>query len=399
MKHSIFSASAAHRWANCAGALALAAEAEHVESYDNVYSLEGTAGHGLSEQCLRDGGSPTEHVGEIITLPADFGSGPVQHPVEITDDLALACQTYVEYVRGLGGALLVEVKANYASLLGADFGTAFGTSDAVVLSGNTVHVVDLKLGRSYVNPANNKQLTLYAAGIVDALEAVGEDIENVCLTIVQPRVTAAPQSFTMTRAELASATDTLRTAAQRVREAFAASPRDSTWEATYLTPGEEQCRWCPMAATCPALRRQAYAAMDAEIEVLTPDDVLAEALAKVPLMEQWVEAVQAEAMRRLVAGESVTGFKLVQGREGNRRWVDEAAVKQTFGNDPMIYAAPSILTVAQLEKVLKKSKDGRLAQIEGLVTRSPAKPTVAKSDDPRPTWVNTVSDEDIPLVQ
>jgi hypothetical protein len=384
MKHSIFSASGASRWSACPGSLALSRGAPRTS---NPAAREGTAGHTLAERCLAVDAlfpEPVDHEGEIIDVEG--------FEIEVTEDLALAVQSYVDYVRGFSGMRWTETTSNYASLLGVDTEEGFGTNDCIILDSTILHVIDLKLGRGFVDPVKNKQCILYAAGAVDAIEAVGEEITEIHIHIFQPRVTAKPIPYVLTRDELREQVELLRAAAQRAQEAMltftAESVKDWKWVKEYLHAGETQCKYCPAAAFCPQLRGYA--------EDLTGDDIsymadagpgfLSEALSRVPLVERWVEAVQEAAMSRLSAGKPVDGYKLVLGREGNRKWSDPVKAEAAFeGLDAeLTHTPPKLLSPAQMEKALKKAK--LKCDLEPLVTRNPAKPTMTVDSDPRQAW-------------
>ena len=64
----------------------------------------------------------------------------------------------------------------------------FGTADCILLSGNTLHVVDLKYGKGVpVSAEENPQMMLYALGAYQAYSFL-YDIRNIHLVIVQPRL-------------------------------------------------------------------------------------------------------------------------------------------------------------------------------------------------------------------
>ena len=122
--------------------------------------------------------------------------------------------------------------------------------------------------------------------------------------------------------------------------AIAAAARYCGNENAPLLPSEKGCRWCPAKATCPALAAQVEETTGALFADLTapekPDDLtgatdLSRKMQLVGLVEDWCKAVRAETERRLLAGESVDGFKLGKGRQGPRKWADaaeaEAALK------------------------------------------------------------------------
>lgn len=400
MIHARLSASGAERWGNCPGAILLSTG---IPSYDSEYSLEGTAGHLLNDRCLGDGTDPQDYIGEIITLQANLSGKLEPYEVEVTDDLAVAAQECVDYVRGISGVRLTELRVHYSHLLGLSEDEGFGTTDVLVLNGTTLHIIDFKFGRGYVGAESNKQLTLYAAGAVDALEAIGEEVTEIVLHIVQPRVSKVPETFPMTRGDLSFAVGQLAIAAQKVIEAdFNFLPDNPLWQAKYLNPGPVQCQWCPAAAACPALRTRAKSATP--IEEFDPVDALlalthqqiSENMKLVPLLEIFIKATETECQRRLSRGDRVPGYKMVVGREGNRKWESEEKTKAAFANDPIIYKEPALKSAPQLEKVLKK--DPRKALIAGLVVRSPARPTMTTADDPREPWTEGAGVDEFAVV-
>lgn len=389
MKHSLFSASAAERWANCAGSLAMSLGLTDTPS---EAAAEGTAGHELADTVLRNPNTSAE----------DF-VGHVFNDVEITLELAQAVDEYVEYVRGISGLKLTEVRVNYAEILGVEEEEGFGTSDTVIVDDELLHVVDLKLGRGYVGAQNNKQMILYALGALLALHAAGERISLIRLHIVQPRVTTTPVPFDMTLAELLSAADQLRFDAQLAQEALIAytGPDNVAWVKRYLRAGEKQCQWCRAAAGCPALRNDVSRFTQDFDEVKAPDALTAMTNAKlaewqrlVPLAALWTKAVGHETLRRLTAGQKVPGYKMVLGREGHRKWSDEEKAAQEFADVEGALTKPHLISPAQLEKILKKEK----ARMEPFISRNPARPTLTTADDPRAEWSESAQASEFDVV-
>lgn len=392
--HSLFSASAADRWGNCAGSLAMS---RGIPDQSGHAAREGTAGHALGELCIKQGTDPVDYIGDII------------EGIEIDDDLALNVRDYVEYVRGMSGTVYLETRINYAHVLKVDLDEAFGTADCVIWDGNTIKVIDLKLGRRWVDVKNNWQLTLYAAGIVLSLEEVGEVVDRIELHIYQPRVSKAVSPHVYTRQELDTQVQILREAAHRAQEASATftGVKNLEWVEKYLVPGEAQCQWCRAKAVCPALAAEAddfYPSSeesDDDFDVvsvlqLTPEKDIADALARIPLVEIYIKAVRTEAFSRLAQGKSLPGYKLTLGREGHRRWKDEkkAVDYLTLGEgiDEAVIFSKSLLTPPALEKALKKAKVK--CNFDDFITRNPAKPTLAPASHPGEPWTGAVTDAD-----
>ena len=116
---------------------------------------------------------------------------------------------------------------------------------------------------------------------------------------------------------------------------------------------------------------------------------LAAAMSRVELVEQWCKAIRAEVERRLLNYELVPGFKLVEGRKGNRSWADEKAAEGVLKSlkltrDQMYDF--KLISPTTAEKVLKNFPS-KWDKVNGLVRRSNGKPSVAPATDKRPEMV------------
>jgi ribosomal protein S27E len=147
--------------------------------------------------------------------------------------------------------------------------------------------------------------------------------------------------------------------------------------------------------------RQQMAAVKAEISSpafeLTmgdPAELSTEQMAKLlqyrKLVERFFESVTEELTVRAKAGEKVPGYKLVAGREGDRKWRDEKSAAQELqwlGLAEEDLHKRTLLTPAQAEAVLKKStglkKNTCGTLIADLVVRAPGKDTLAPVTDKR----------------
>jgi hypothetical protein len=170
----------------------------------------------------------------------------------------------------------------------------------------------------------------------------------------------------------------------------------------FFTPGEKQCRFCKAKATCPALRAEVTEVVGGSasiedfadflpetVDASTGDNYLPMAMAKVDLVEAWCKSVRAETERRLLAGKKVDGFKLVEGKRGNRKWENEADVETLFKSfrlrqDEMYDL--TLISPTKAEKVFKENPK-RWAKVNDLITQSKGKPSVAPATDKRPEMV------------
>lgn len=389
MSHSKFSASAASRWLACPGSMRMS---EGLPNTSSAAADRGTLGHALAEHCL---------INKQDALEVDAVGGQA-----VDEDLQGAVQTYLDLVRSRGGQVLAEVKVQYDDVLGVASGDGFGTSDAVVLlPGSKIEVWDLKLGHRWVDVNDNPQLMLYACGVVHTLEALGEDVNEVLVGICQPYLSENGSFQVLPRDQLIEWEAKFREGVTRVKEAEASKlgPTSKKWRTLYLNPGEEQCKYCRANSSCQALAdavdHTVEAAKDDEFDVVTAPALidgakLLEAYNKIGMLEVFIKAVEGECNRRAHEGQPVAGTKLVLGREGNRKWKDEEETKKALTGviDSETLYTKALISPSQAEKVLKKNKAD--VDLNSLVVRSAAKPTLVLASDPREPFTPSGGVED-----
>jgi hypothetical protein len=125
------------------------------------------------------------------------------------------------------------------------------------------------------------------------------------------------------------------------------------------------------------------------------DDQIRQIMEAAPLMRQLLEGVEKEAMRRMQAGQSIPGLKLVNGR-GSRVWSlpeDEIAEKLVKMGIPKtaIYET-KLVSPAKAEKLTWEKRDGTKVSLtdrqlkrmeQEYVTKLAGKLTVAPESDER----------------
>ena len=384
--HAKLGASNAHRWLACPGSVA--AE-DGLPNTSSPFAEEGTVAHELAECVLNMAYLPPEHV-ELKDWAA-YATVKSNEFLDLYEDEVMAdfVRVYVEYVNNLAaGADHVEIEARVSYQQWVSGG--FGTADAVILKGETLHICDLKYGMGVrVDAEENPQGMLYALGAFYEFDMLS-DIKHVQIHIIQPRLDHISQW------EI-SVPDLLRWAEwvkQRAEEPLAAdAPR---------VPGEKQCRFCRAKASCAALQKMTQDIILADFDDLEhmpkantlTDDQMRRALEAKSLIEAWLGAVEGLVRERLGNGIEFPGYKLVEGKS-NRQWSDDGAaavrLADLIGNDKT-YAPRKLISPTQAEKILGKKG---AAEIADLITKPSGAPTLAHETDKRPA-IN-ISAEDFSL--
>ena len=408
----------------------------------NEASDEGTAAHFLLEQCLTEQKEAKAYQGLRIKVEngnAEFhtsGAYPVglgmiheiQKTLDVIYSLADGATVYPEQVLSI--EFITEEEG------------ATGTSDTVIIKGDTAIIADLKYGRGVqVFAEGNEQLLIYGASAVADFDALGE-IEHVELHILQPRLNHF-DVWKLTVAEMNERIEVIRQTAKRIL----AGPEGLT-----AVPGDKQCKFCKASATCnertdftmelivgefvdldrgfikvemPQAEKLLAQAFDVKPAAITyhawqqeeSGDIIGEhftvkkpnirpsleaAEAKLPdasderlatlmdaadMIEGFAKAVRAEVERRLLAGKFTDArYKLVEGRQGARSWTSEeeaeAALKAMRLKVDQMYDF-KLISPTTAEKVLKEANPRKWTKLQPLIGRSDGKPSVAPASDKR----------------
>lgn len=409
------------QWSACPGSIPLS---EGIVDKGSAYAREGTAAHALLEEVLLEGGDAEDRIGKTYAVEGDT--------FVVDMEMVDAVNESVAYVRNRldpleGDVLMAEQSVPIGHLTGET--DAAGTSDIVGIAegGKTLVIMDFKYGKGVTvyaseylaeidaaaghTPQPNGQLAMYALGALEKFGLVYDEIETVELHVLQPRCQHFDH-FSLSVDELRAFGEEVTLAAGRVmlnKEVYIEGNELD------LYPGEKQCKFCKAKAICPALKAsvgtalQTVSASDiAEFDDLTlpkkaasvsigdatDPERLAEFMRAAPLIEEAIKAVRAEVERRLFAGQPVPGYKLVQGKKGNRAWDGSVDIGKELTKSGRLKVDEAFNKVpkspTQIEKLLK-DRPRVWSKIATLITQADGKPSVAPESDPRPA-ISLISD-------
>lgn len=360
-KHAFLSPSSSHRWLNCPPSLKLGQQYKDTTS---SYAAEGTDAHTLCEYKLQkllgiQTKDPTADLTYYNQEMETCAEGYASYVLELLEDAKTTCPDPI---------ILIEQRLDYSKY--AEGG--FGTGDCVIVSDDTLHVIDFKYGSVLVEAENNSQMKLYALGALELFDGI-YDIETISMTIYQPRRENI-STFTLSKEELLDWAIT-------VLKPKAAMALQGEGE---FNPGE-WCRFCKVASTCRA-RAEAnlkVAQYEFKMPPLLTDDEIADILARVDDLTKWANEITTYATSAAInQGKEWPGFKVVEGRSirkyTNEEDVEKAAIEAGFKN---IYKK-SLLTITNMEKLMGKAKFNEI--LGTFVMKPKGKPTLVPSSDKRP---------------
>lgn len=417
-QHALFSPSGSHKWMKCPGSLAMESTCPNETT---AYAAEGTAAHKLAEWTFKDKArNARAYLGRIISISENGKT----HDIEVTEDMCEHVQKFVDDVMeqidiyGLSKKVVsveleIEVQVDFSHIVGEP--NQFGTVDVLILveyedGSALLSVEDLKYGQGVeVYAEDNPQLKIYALAALHEYSLL-YNITQVHTAIHMIRK-GYISTFMYEAEELESFAPQLKHLASNARSAiskFEIEACSDSFQKMFLNPGEH-CKkgFCKARGKCPALASFSMSRIvddfvdldDIEGEVkpaversikkidqgMIPVEKLAEFMKAADVIDDWLRAVRGRIEAELLNGHTVPGYKLVEGKKGNRYWTNSSTVetrlKKMRVKQDDIYTK-KLITVAQAEKLFKSSKR-KWNTLKKFIGQDDGKPSVAPESDKR----------------
>ena len=376
LQHALLSPSSAHRWLNCTAAPRL--EAGTSDDSSSVYAEEGTLAHAICAMKLKlILKQPTDKEEAEVAELAKYHTGEME---EYTDTyVAIVMDKYRAALKRTRDAkLLIEQRLDFTDYIPE----SFGTGDAIIIADGMIEVVDFKYGKGVkVDAYENPQMMIYALGAC-AKFSFDYRIEDVRMTIVQPRIDNLSE-YELHITDLYDwAKNTLIPAAN---EAYSGKGKQK--------PGE-WCQFCKVKARCRATMELATQTVEKHQDAtLISKSEMEEVLPLLPVIKSWLSAVEEYALNRALGGTNYKGFKLVEGRSV-RRITDQEEVKHILSSAGYLeedYLKPEELKgISDLEKIVGKK---RFTELCGdFIIKPQGKPTLVPDTDKRAAF-NSAADD------
>lgn len=399
-QHALLSASASSRWLVCTAAPRFE---EQFPENTTEYAEEGRLAHSICELKLLKKFTVSITQKAFTTRLNKFKKEALYNPeMDKTSDLYIEHLTERAMQFNVVPYVAAEVRVDYSDYAPE----GFGTCDCVMIGGDTIIITDYKHGKGVpVSAENNSQMKLYALGALKKYKAIyGDTVKNVVMVIEQLRLSEEPSIWETTVDELTAWGKSIKPIAEK---AFSGTGE--------FVPGEH-CRFCRGKAQCKA-RAAVHTALEefkdcVPLGSLTPeqleqveqdgrDGISAKVLSDAEIgdllvrgaeLTKWYKDLEEYALKALLNGKDIPGWKAVAGRS-NRTFTDQdAALKAVIaaGYDESLVYERKAKTLTELEKLMGKTEFAE--KIGQFVVKPVGKPTLAPMSDKREPYNAAAAD-------
>lgn len=380
--HALLGASKAEQWINCPPSARLQ---ESIPDKRSEYADEGTAAHELSEIKLRRYILPCNSKERkrlddaLLKIKANEFYGPEMENA-VQDYVGIVTERFMEAkARSADAVVLLEERLDFSEWVPE----GYGTGDVVLISDGVMEIIDLKYGKGVpVSAVGNPQMRLYALGAWSAYSYL-YDIQEIRMTIVQPRLDNV-STDTMTVDELLEWAETVVKPAAALAHAGEGEHKAGS-----------HCRWCKVKGNCRARADANMAALAYEFAdpALLSLEEIGSILHIAEQLKAWAKDVEDFAHEQALKGHRIPQWKLVEGRS-NRIITDKDAAWAALEAATLEwdkYLKPrELLGLGELEKRIGKKELAVL--LDGLIIKPPGKPVLVPETDRRPE-LNSIEEE------
>lgn len=405
--HASRSPSKRYRFRACPGSIR--EEEKYPEQPSGPAAVDGTHSHTLLEHCINDAlKDPHTFIGQTLTDHEGDFVVDEDRAERVWVAVNYICERiFILHMQGKHPQVVSERKVNPESIFGR--GDMGGTVDCQIITEDTLEIIDYKDGMTDAWDSAILQLEQYAYGTLAEVIDLPWPCQSIRMTVIQPKLRMkggmAVRYDDRPIGWFDDNVDKLKA------EVAATDDPDAP-----LVPGDGQCKFCRAKGGCSALASNVMegigimfspiqaapldlAQQSAEKDPKTmTDDQIVKIMEAAPLMRTLLDGVHEEAQRRLRAGQTIPGLKLVNGR-GTRSWryseeEMEDKLKRMGVPKSALYVS-KFVSPAQAEKLKWEKGSGETATSKTLserqlktmeseyVTKTYGEPVVALAGDSR----------------
>lgn len=373
-KHSEIGASKAKEWFNCPGSVRLQ---KLGYNRTNIAAIKGNEAHDIAEQVLNIGKQTNFHfkgnsqVKELLdTLEHDMQEAVKLYVNTILNDIVQFVEQNPEQAKHFDVEKHLLVEQFLTSKLHENL---YGTADAILILPTKFIVYDFKTGTGEdVHASNNLQLKYYTLLAWESLGFYCEEMENV---IVQPRLSEYMDKEDLgpiRRADLNK--DELVKFRNELIEAVG-----KVYQSELILNKGDHCKWCTAHGICPEYNKILTKTTNSNFELPNLKRMtvkrMKDILTHKKQIENFLKALQRHVQEGVLHGDidpEKVGFKVVEGRPGNRAWKNEQRVVKYLTSKEIDPYKTSVVSPAQVFARIKARPDKK--EIEDILNENIERP-------------------------